>query len=156
MSLAYQKLINPVVMWMFVIVGIAASFIVVPAGYIFEPTFSRLFILFGIIYWPYFYLNAVYVNTEAIKSASAVEKLITHGVYGTVRHPMYSADLVLAWSAFFYAPDLRMLFSVLWTTGVIFLWIEVEETVLTGKFGNKYKEYKLQVPKIIPRLHRRK
>ncbi|HCU71066.1 MAG TPA: hypothetical protein DIC35_04955, partial [Candidatus Moranbacteria bacterium] len=89
---------------------------------------------------------------KAPLSADAIDRLVTEGVYEKVRHPIYSADIVLAWSIFFFYPDVRIFASVLWLTLVMSVWMKIEEKALIEKFGREYEGYRLRVPKIFPKL----
>ena len=69
-------------------------------------------------------------------------KLITHGIYRTTRHPMYSAHLVWAIS--------QALLLQNWIAGWSFFILSIplyiyriprEERLLLKKFGNEYKRY---------------
>ena len=73
-------------------------------------------------------------------------ELITAGVYGMVRNPIYSAEiaLVLGSSLLF-----RGLYALAYApiVFILFLWITIlEEKELKESFGNRYLEYKRQVP----------
>jgi methanethiol S-methyltransferase len=70
------------------------------------------------------------------------------GPYRWVRHPLYLAVLIMFWTN----PDVtadRLLFNVLWT-----LWICVatvlEERDLTDDFGDAYRQYRKEVPMLVP------
>lgn len=70
------------------------------------------------------------------------------GPYSWVRHPLYSAILVMFWSN----PDIttdRLLFNTLWSAWIVgstFL----EERDLVREFGTQYTEYQHHVPMLIP------
>ncbi len=78
--------------------------------------------------------------------------MVTSGVYSRVRHPIYFADIVLAWGAFIVFPTWKVPFSVLWLTAVLASWMRLEEAALEKKFGRQYKKYKSRVPMFLPRL----
>lgn len=70
------------------------------------------------------------------------------GAYRWVRHPIYTASLLLIWSQ----PDLtydRILFNVTWT-GWIIIGSFLEERDLVTSFGSAYVEYQQKVPMLIP------
>lgn len=75
-------------------------------------------------------------------------RLTLRGPYLWVRHPLYSATLVMIWST----PDVtgdRLLFNVLWT-GWIVLGAHLEERDLLLRFGEEYRHYQHTVPMLLP------
>jgi len=79
-------------------------------------------------------------------------RLVTHGIYKYIRHPMYSSLLFLAWGAFFKDPSFQGL--VCSGTASIFLYltsrIEEKENLLV--FGSEYSEYMNRTKLFIPFL----
>ena len=74
--------------------------------------------------------------------------LAVRGAYRWVRHPIYTASLLLIWSQ----PDLtydRILFNVSWT-GWIIIGSVLEERDLVANFGAPYVEYQQKVPMLVP------
>ena len=74
--------------------------------------------------------------------------LTVRGAYRWVRHPIYTASLLLIWSQ----PDLtydRILFNITWT-GWIIIGGVLEERDLVANFGISYLEYQRKVPMLIP------
>ena len=74
--------------------------------------------------------------------------LTIRGAYRWVRHPIYTASLLVIWSQ----PDLtydRILFNVSWT-GWIIVGSFLEERDLVKNFGDAYTEYQKKVPMLIP------
>lgn len=140
-------------MWAITIFGIFFTFWFLPAKQVFYKNFYfSLLIIPAVICWFYFFIGALYVHRKVASSVHEIEKIITIGIYGRVRHPIYSADIILAWGIFFFLPDLRVLVATIWLTFVLFLWMKLEEYGLTDKFGSKYLEYKKRVPMFIPKL----
>jgi len=81
------------------------------------------------------------------------ERLIKHGVYRFVRHPIYLA-------LFLYSLGIPLIFVSLYgfilSLGFIPLVsyrIRIEEKMLTEKFGDEYKEYVGKTKKIIPFIY---
>jgi protein-S-isoprenylcysteine O-methyltransferase Ste14 len=73
---------------------------------------------------------------------------IVRGPYRWVRHPLYSAILVLFWTA----PDPtldRLLFDILWTAWVV-VSTRWEERDLVADFGADYERYQQTVPALVP------
>lgn len=74
--------------------------------------------------------------------------LTVRGAYRWVRHPIYTASLLLIWSQ----PDLtydRILFNATWS-GWIIIGSLLEERDLVENFGASYAEYQRKVPMLIP------
>lgn len=147
-----QKLVSPVLMWLIVIVGILIVFWLVPARFVFPRNMLASFLIFpAMIYWLYFFIGAVKVHRRAPLSADKIDKLVTEGVYAKVRHPIYSADIILGWAIFFFYPDVRLLIGAHWLMFVLLFWMRREEKALIEKFGNEYLQYMRRVPKIFPK-----
>lgn len=75
--------------------------------------------------------------------------LSTHGAYGLVRHPLY-----LSYALFFVGLPLALLtpwlFMLLPGIYGYYLIAEVEETMLTARFGTQYTHYQQEVGMFIP------
>jgi methanethiol S-methyltransferase len=69
--------------------------------------------------------------------------LMTHGLYGLVRHPLYSA-----WALFVFATpamtSTRAAFAVI-STAYLMIAIPWEERALVNTFGKEYREYRQRV-----------
>ena len=140
-------------MWLLVIAGLIVIFQLIPARFIFSRNMFTSFLIFpAIAYWLYFFIGAIRVHRKASLSADKIDKLVTEGVYAKVRHPIYSADIILGWSVFFFYPDVRFLIGAHWLMFVLLFWMHLEELALIEKFGNKYLEYMRRVPKLFPKL----
>ena len=81
------------------------------------------------------------------------EKLIKHGMYEHVRHPIYLAMLL-------YTAGIPLFFSSLYgftpTLGfvpLILYRIKIEEKMLTEKFRDEYREYMKNTKKLIPFIY---
>jgi protein-S-isoprenylcysteine O-methyltransferase Ste14 len=77
-------------------------------------------------------------------------RLVTHGAYGIVRHPLYVAGLLI----FTFDPDParnRLVVSVL--ADIYFIYGALsEEKRLISHFGSEYEEYMKKVPRFLPRF----
>lgn len=140
-------------MWLIVAVGVVIVFRLAPARFVFPRNmFTSFLILPAIIYWMYFFIGAVRVHRQAPLSVDKIDKLVMEGVYAQVRHPIYSTDIILGWSVFFFYPDVRLLIGAFWLTFVLLFWMNREEKALIDKFGAEYLEYMRSVPKMFPKL----
>lgn len=148
-----QKLVSPVLMWLIVIAGIIVVFQFVSPRFVFPRNmFTSALIFPAFLYWFYFFIGAILVHRKAPLSADKIDTLVTNGVYNKVRHPIYSADIILGWAIFFLYPDVRFLLGAHWLMFVLLYWIRLEEKALTAKFGNQYLEYVKHVPRLFPKF----
>ena len=76
------------------------------------------------------------------------QKLITPGLYGLSRNPMYLLELAfwLGW-ALFYGSLTVLLTALLWFVAFNFFIIPYEERDLERRFGEAYLQYKQAVPR---------
>ena len=93
---------------------------------------------------------------RAIVGAHGEDKLATAGIFGLVRHPIYSAWIV------FLIPGLVLLsrsWLLLFTPLVAYLVfksrIRREDEYLEKRFGQAYQDYRRRVNEIIPRPRKR-
>lgn len=88
--------------------------------------------------------------TPALKSKG---KLITTGIYRTVRNPLYLSNGLLAVGmAVFFRSLHAFLFSILYFLSYLLV-IHFEERDLLEKYGEKYREYRRKVPwRMIPKI----
>jgi protein-S-isoprenylcysteine O-methyltransferase Ste14 len=79
--------------------------------------------------------------------------LVTDGLYGLVRHPLYSAGLVFMW----FSSELTVNRLVLWITFSVYIIIGAyfEEKKLLKDIGPAYAEYKKNTPMFVPALYKR-
>ncbi len=104
----------------------------------------------------------IYLNYSAKHKSKLFEmvtenKLITTGVYGIVRNPVYSAVLFMCTGAICMANNLVLFLIpvICWIYMTIFLKL-TEEKWLTHLYGQEYIEYCKQVNRCIPWFSRRK
>ena len=79
--------------------------------------------------------------------------LVTGGIFAHCRNPMYAGDLLAVFGLLVTAGNPYGLAA----GGALFLLaymaiILAEETYLTGRFGNEYRDYCARVPRLLPRL----
>lgn len=100
-------------------------------------------ILIGI---PFFIISVIAV-TRAYNSNS----LVTHGIYGCCRHPLYSA-----WVVFIVPGIVLLVNNWIGLTAPLFMYILLcklvikEEVFLERVFGSEYIDYKNETPCILP------
>jgi protein-S-isoprenylcysteine O-methyltransferase Ste14 len=76
--------------------------------------------------------------------------LVTDGFYRYVRHPLYTAGLVIIWLIPIMTWNLLAL--IIGLTAYIFFGIYFEERKLLQEFGESYREYRQHTPMLIPGL----
>lgn len=78
-------------------------------------------------------------------------RLVTEGIYGKLRHPMYSAFWLMALGQALLLPNWFAGLAGLVGFGFLFfLRIGPEERMMEQKFGNEYVSYKSRTDRIIP------
>lgn len=82
------------------------------------------------------------------------ERLITEGVYATIRHPRYvQLYLGLLGSALIANYLSLYLVTALWFPG-LYVIVRLEEKELRERFGPVYEDYCRRVPRFLPRIFR--
>ena len=106
---------------------------------------------FVINHFDLFGLRQVYLYARNDTASEKIE-FRTPSLYKLVRHPLYLGFLM----AFWFAPVMTLghLVFTLGMTTYILIGIYHEEKDLVNEFGEKYKAYRTQVPKIIPFIKR--
>jgi protein-S-isoprenylcysteine O-methyltransferase Ste14 len=147
------KFVSPVLMWAVVIAGAGVSLLFAPEVRILDAgALGAVLFSLALANWTYFFSAAIWTNREAVKSAAGISRIRTTGPYGIVRHPIYFADTVLVWGAFFLFGSLKALLAAAWLTLVLVYWAKLEERALVLRFGKDYENYRGRVPMFIPKL----
>lgn len=81
-------------------------------------------------------------------------KLVVRGLYRWARHPLYSAGLLFIW----FSPVMTtsLLALNLTFTAYIYIGSIFEERRLLAELGQAYADYQQSVPRLIPKLRRRR
>lgn len=80
--------------------------------------------------------------------------MVTHGVYGALRHPMYSAFWLWALSQAFLLPNWIAGLSGLLGFGILFFArVGREERMMLETFGDEYRAYMSLTRRIIPKIY---
>lgn len=125
-------------MWGIIAAGSGMSFLIIPARFILPksgiPIFVGLTLLAAV--WLYNMAGSLFIKNYASPTPLDMKHVIRSGDYGKVVHPTCISLGIIAWSVFFVYPDLRILFSDIWLTTVIYFWIKVEEGTFISKPKN--------------------
>jgi protein-S-isoprenylcysteine O-methyltransferase Ste14 len=92
-------------------------------------------------------LKRFYLSTLMIRED---HQLITHGVYGIVRHPIYLGVLIAVMGPPVYAPSLRGFLVMLLLIPIFLFRIKMEEDMLAEHFGDGYEAYRKATRQLIP------
>ena len=126
--------------------------------YFTEPIFPFLWIGFGSVF------IGEYIRFYAVRYAGGVTRtrkvsapsLCTSGPYAHIRNPLYLGNMVIYMGVTFIAGGVFM-----WEfLGIVFIYftiqyvmiISLEEETLSDLFGAEYDQYKINVPRFIPRI----
>ena len=81
-------------------------------------------------------------------------KLITHGVYALVRHPMYSAFWLWAIAQALLLPNWVAGFSGIVGFGTLFFGrVAEEERLMCDAFGEEYRDYMRRTSRVLPGVY---
>ena len=76
--------------------------------------------------------------------------LVTTGIYGHIRHPIYGSLFLLCWGFFFKHPSLAGGILALVACGFLLLATRAEEAENIRYFGNEYREYMKRTRMFVP------
>lgn len=104
--------------------------------------------LFQTDVWRFIGLRQIVLGGEPIP-ADQHERLVTSGPYRWVRHPLYSATLVVLW----LWPDMSVNRATFFAVSTLYFYLGSipEEQKLVEEFGDAYRRYQKVVPRLIPR-----
>lgn len=77
------------------------------------------------------------------------QPLVIAGLHRHIRHPLYSAALLLLWGR---AIDELSLATALWGSLYLVVGSRIEEARLLARYGDAYRRYRATTPAFIPRL----
>ncbi|MFX1465577.1 MAG: methyltransferase family protein [Promethearchaeota archaeon] len=128
--------------------------IIIPVFNFSIPVFHLIICAPVIVLGAWFGIKGVQETTLRVAETHRPEKIVTGGVYSIVRHPQYLGGLLAhlgisfllsAWYSLFVTP--LMIFLV-----YLISWKEEKE--LVREFGEEYKDYKKNVPMLIPKIRK--
>ncbi|KAJ6244880.1 protein-s-isoprenylcysteine o-methyltransferase [Anaeramoeba flamelloides] len=118
------------------------------------PAVIRIFALFVFLLGQYLFILA-HISLGTMWAPRLTirkdHKLIRHGIYRYLRHPMYLATWILVVSQGFLLSNwgILILGTVVWAIH-FFLRIGEEESMLEQEFGREYRDYKEKSGSLIP------
>ena len=87
---------------------------------------------------------------EPLYAFERTSALVTTGVYGYVRHPMYASLLWLAWGVFLKRPTATAAGLAGAATALLWLTARAEEREDLAFFGDAYREYMERTRRFVP------
>jgi uncharacterized membrane protein len=126
-----------------------------PYEYFFNSTgivryMSLMLTTFGVMTIQLSFRHYNFRSFIGLKEEAAVLK--TTGLLHYVRHPIYSGLILVTIGFFLFIPNLPSLIA----SGCIFLYLPIgiylEEKKLLALFGDAYRQYKQDVPAVLPRI----
>jgi len=79
-------------------------------------------------------------------------RLVSHGIFAYIRHPMYASLLALAWGAFFQNPSVFGTAIALIATLALWLTATTDEKECLAYFGQEYADYMRRTKRFVPFL----
>ncbi|WP_240319121.1 methyltransferase family protein [Acidibrevibacterium fodinaquatile] len=108
-----------------------------------------ILLIAGRSYDPARFFGFAQLRAGAPERVLPAEALVTGGLNGRVRHPLYLGLLLLVWGDV-HAP--LTLATALFATAYVLVGIHFEERKLRRLYGATYDAYRAAVPMLIPRL----
>lgn len=100
-------------------------------------------------------IKKYFLNLSGLRSLAQEETdspLEINGVHRFVRHPLYLGTFLFIWGLFVLFPTVSLLLTDIIITAYTLVGLELEEKKLVVQFGEKYRTYQKQVPKLIPKF----
>lgn len=102
--------------------------------------------------------TATRLGVPELKAIAGPNVFVSDGVYAYVRHPIYGSGS-LAGLGFAFVVNYAGIYALaLAAFPILFLVTVIEERELAERFGDAYRRYQMEVPRLVPRLpnkHRR-
>ena len=93
-----------------------------------------------------------FIGITAESTDTLQNNLVVDGLHKYMRHPVYTATIIIFIGLFIYTPNAIFLIYLITTVLYLQIGIHLEEKKLISKFGDIYVVYKKEVPKLIPRF----
>ena len=105
-------------------------------------------------YWKHLSVGTLIGLPELSRPEQRKGKLLREGIYGVVRHPRYLSALVSLVGIALVSNYIGLYILVLLLLPVGHLTMVLEERELVERFGDAYRQYQREVPRLIPRFRR--
>ncbi len=112
-------------------------------------TLGVIIVLLGLLQagvWEFLGLRQLFGSQQAAQN----QGIATDGIYGWVRHPLYTGGLLFLW--FTPAMSLNLLTLYLILSLYFVVGARLEEKRLIHEFGDQYRNYQQTVPMLIPKF----
>lgn len=119
------------------------------------PEWARWFgfgfgiIVVGLIYWLF---TSIGSGITPVSATRKEHKLVTHGIYRWVRHPLYTVGASLYISFGLMSDNWFIIFMGVVAFIVMAIRTPKEEANLIEKFGDEYREYMKRTGRFLPKL----
>lgn len=92
-----------------------------------------------------------FVGVRQLFEQQTTGKLIVHGLYRYVRHPLYTFSLLILW----LSPNMSVIAFIVYLALTVYVLIGIifEERKLVREFGQEYEEYRSMTPMLVPGIH---
>jgi protein-S-isoprenylcysteine O-methyltransferase Ste14 len=91
-----------------------------------------------------------FIGLRQVIQPDSASRLVTHGFYGWVRHPLYLFGLMILWLTPFMSVNVLTLIIAL--TVYVLIGARFEERRLMYEFGVQYRAYQERTPMLVPGL----
>jgi protein-S-isoprenylcysteine O-methyltransferase Ste14 len=106
-----------------------------------------LFLCLIPIFYGVFLLRTVGKPTDQLE---ATTRLVTNGIYQSIRHPLYASLIYLTWGIFFKSPSLLGGCLAVVSTAFLYATARADESECLIKFGEEYAGYMKKTKMFIP------
>jgi protein-S-isoprenylcysteine O-methyltransferase Ste14 len=89
-------------------------------------------------------------------TSEAGDRLVTNGIYGRIRHPVYASLILFLTGALLIGLSAATLLFFVLFIAALAVRINREEKFLLEKFGEDYARYARKVPRFLPRITEKK
>ena len=104
-----------------------------------------------LLYWMFYSLGLNVTDTVAIRTE---HRLVTHGPYRWIRHPLYSFGALLFLGFILLSANWFIAAAALCGGALLARRTPIEEARLTEQFGEEYRGYMRRTGRFLPRLTR--
>jgi protein-S-isoprenylcysteine O-methyltransferase Ste14 len=89
-------------------------------------------------------------SDSSLLGVEKTTRLVTTGIYGYIRHPLYGSLLYGTWGVFFKRPDIISLSLTIMAVILLIITARIEETENIRYFGEAYLEYRKKTKMFVP------